>query len=336
MQAIVLRELGGPEKLRIENVETPEPNAGEVLIRLKYAALNRRDVWITYGQYPGMKLPTILGSDGAGEVVAIGRDVMDIAEGDHVVINPALNWGNNPEHFSNNYSILGMPENGTFAQYITVNQENVFKKPKYLSWEEAAAIPLGALTAYRAIFTKAKIQKDDHVLIPGIGGGVALLALQMAVAHGAKVFVTSSCDNKIEKAIKLGATGGVNYKTQTWVKELSDLMNGGAHVIIDSVGGPSFNDFIKLAKPAGRIVSFGATSGPIPKLIMPKVFFKHLNIMGSTMGNPEEFKQMLSFFEKNKIRPVIDRTYDLEEGPEAHIQMEKGSNFGKILLKIPD
>lgn len=336
MKAIILEELGGPEKLKYSEVPIPNVADNEVLIKLKCAALNRRDVWITYGQYPGMKLPSVLGSDGAGIVHSIGKNVTNVVEGDHVVINPSLNWGENPDHYSENHTILGMPTNGTYAQYVAVPAENVFLKPSYLSWDEAAAIPLGGLTAYRALFTRANIQSGEIVFIPGIGGGVAQLAMQMAVAKGAKVFVSSSDDKKLTRAKELGAAGGVNYRTENWTKEARQLMKGGPDVIIDSVGGESFNEFIKLAKPNGRLVSFGATAGVVPQVVMPRIFFKHLNIYGSTMGNPREFQKMLELFNEFKIKPVIDKKFKLVDATIAQKRMEQGEGFGKIILEIPE
>lgn len=335
MKGIVLSELGGPHRLQYQDIDIPVPKSGEVLVRLKYAALNRRDVWITRGLYPGMKLPSILGADGAGKVVAIGDLVEGIKVGSSVVINPGLNWGENPEFNGPDFSILGMPTNGTYAQYVKVPYQNVYVKPEYLSWEEAAALPLAGLTAYRALITRGKLQKGETVLIPGIGSGVALFTLQMAVAKGANVFVTSSSEEKIEKAKKLGALGGVNYRLEHWVKELKKMM-GSVDLIIDGVGGENFNQLLNLAKPAGRIVNFGATSGPIPELALPRIFFKHLDIKGTTMGSPQDFEQMLQFFTENRIHPVLDRSYSLEEAMNAQLYMEKGHNFGKITLEIPD
>lgn len=335
MKAIVLKELGGPEQLQYTEVPIPTIKKGEVLIKVKNAALNRRDVWITYGQYPGMKLPSILGSDGSGVVSEIGEEVSSIQVGDKVVINPSLNWGDDPNHYSVDHHILGMPTDGTYAQYVVVPEENVFKKPTSLTFAEAATIPLGGLTAYRALFTRGNVQKGENVFIPGIGGGVALLALQMAVAKGTNVFVSSSDDEKLEKAMQLGAKGGVNYKKENWVKDVIQQMDGGAEVIIDSIGGSSFHDFIKIARPNGRIVSFGATSGVVKDLVMPRIFFKHLNIMGSTMGNPNEFAKMLDLFEEYKIKPVIDHVFPLEQAIEAQKRMEQGAGIGKIVLEIP-
>lgn len=333
MKAIVLRELGGPKQLQYEDVDIPVLKSEEVLVRLKYASLNRRDVWITYGQYPGLKLPSILGADGAGEVVAISEGAEGIKEGSKVVINPGLNWGENPDYNGPDFSILGMPTDGTYAQYVKVPHENIYEKPKYLSWGEAAALPLAGLTAFRSVTTRGRLKKGETVLIPGIGSGVALFALQIAVAMGANVFVTSSSEEKIEQAIKLGALGGVNYRSEHWVKELKKIM-GGADLIIDGTGGENFIHLINLAKPAGRIVNFGATTGPVPQLVLPRVFFKHLDIRGTTMGSPQEFKQMLQFFEEHQIHPVIDKIFPLSEAKEAQIYMEKGQNFGKILLEI--
>lgn len=333
MKAVVLRELGGPNKLNIEDVEVKKPKANEVLIRVKYAALNRRDVFITYGLYPGMELPSILGSDGAGEVVEVGENVTKFKAGDEVIINPALNWGNNRAYHSPEHRILGMPSDGTFAEYVIAPEENVFLKPSHLSFEEAAALPLAGVTAFRALMYRGNLQKGETVLIPGIGSGVALLALQIAVQHGAKVFVTSSSDEKLEKAKQLGASGGVNYRSDDWVKQLKKMM-GGADLVIDGVGGSNFVQMISLANPGGRIVNFGATSGPVKELLLPRVFFKHLDIRGSTMGSPEDFQDMVDFFTEHKITPYIDKCFALDDIVDAQLYMEKGENFGKITIEI--
>jgi NADPH:quinone reductase-like Zn-dependent oxidoreductase len=324
MRAIVLRELGGPAQFRLEEVEKPIPNAHEVLIKLKASALNRRDIYVRMGQYPGIKIPAIPGADGAGV----------LEDGSEVIINPALNWGENENFYSKSFHIIGVPSNGTFAEYIKVPKENIFPKPAYLSWEEAAALPLGGLTAYRALFTRGKLQEGETVLIPGIGGGVASFLLQMAVAVKAKVFVTSSSEEKIRKAISMGASGGVNYKEEGWDRLLKEQMKGSADLIVDSVGGYSFSKLINIANNGGRIVSFGATAGPIPQIVMPKIFFKHLDILGSTMGSPRDFTNMLKLYEEHQLRPAIDSVFSLEEIQQAQDRIENGSNFGKVVLKI--
>lgn len=334
MKAIVLREKGGPNQVSYEEVAVPTPQAGEVLIRLKYAALNRRDLWITYGLYPRIQLPTILGSDGAGEVEAVGEGVTGVKVGDSVLIDPGLNWGDEERFNGPDYTILGMPQNGTFAQYVIVPASQVHPIPSHLTMEEAAALPLGGVTAFRAVVTRGEVAENETVFIPGIGSGVALFALQIATALGAKVFVSSSSEEKLAKAKQLGAVGGVNYRDENWAKELTKQM-GHADLIIDCVGGKTFNKLLDIAKPGGRIVNFGATLGPVPNLLLPKLFFKHLDIRGTTMGSPKDFAAMIQLVTSKQIRPVLDRSYSLSEIKDALLYMEKGANFGKITLQIP-
>lgn len=334
MKAIMLREIGGPNQLKIEEVPEPIPESGEVLVRLHAAALNRRDVYITYGQYPGIKLPAIPGSDGAGEIVSVGNDVRGLESGNEVIINPGLGWGDDIHKKNPDFNILGVPVNGTYAQYVKVPSENVFPKPSHLSWEEAAALPLGGVTAYRALTTKGQLKKGETVLIPGIGGGVATYLVQFADALGAKVYVTSSKDEKIAAAKEFGATGGVNYTSDHWSKELKS-QTGGVDLSVDSIGGEIFDKLMSLGKIGSRIVSFGATKGPVPNLLMPKIFLKEISVIGSTMGSAQEFGEMVQFVEKHKIHPVLDETYELKDVVEAQNRMERGENFGKIVLTIP-
>lgn len=330
----MLREIGGPNQLKLEEVEIPKPGSEEVVVKLQAAALNRRDLMVIEGRYPGIKLPNIPGSDGAGEVIAVGDEVNDALIGDEVVINPGLNWGSDMNKKSADYSALGNPTDGTFAQYVKVPAENVFTKPSHLSWEEAAALPLAGLTAYRALVTKGKVKKGETVLIPGVGGGVATYLVQFAAALGANVFVTSSKEEKIEKAKRLGAAGGVNYTVDNWPEQLEDL-TGGVDLSVDSIGGEVFKTLVSLGKIGGRIVSFGATRGPVPNLILPSMTVKEMSVIGSTMGSPHDFTAMVKFIENHEIYPVLDKTYSLEEAPEALLRMEKGENFGKIILTIP-
>ncbi|MEH7512705.1 NAD(P)-dependent alcohol dehydrogenase [Gottfriedia acidiceleris] len=333
MKAYILRDTKGPESLKLENVEIGTVHSNEVVIKLKAASLNRRDFFITHGMYPGMKLDGILGSDGAGVIEAIGDEVTGFTVGDEVIMNPSLNWGDRDDINSDEFTVLGMPSNGTFAEFIKLPVENVYKKPEYLSWEEAAAIPLAALTAYRSLITRGQLQKNDTVLIPGIGSGVALYALQIAEAFGSKVLVTSSSNEKIEKAIEIGATAGFNYRENDWYKKLRKEY-GFVNLTIDGVGGESFNRLIDLTAQGGRIVSFGATNGPVPQTVLPKVFFKNMDIRGTTMGSPREFEQMLAFFEEHKIKPIIDESFEFTDVLSALQRMGEGNNFGKITIKI--
>ena len=337
MKAMVLRELGGPDQLGYEDVPEPEPGSGETVVRLRAAALNRRDVFVTYGQYPGARpeaLPVILGSDGSGEVVARGEGAAGPDEGTEVVINPALYWGNDPRKPGKEYRILGLPDDGTFAQFVKVPAENVFPKPSHLSHEEAAALALGALTAYRALVTRGKVEQGETVVVPGVGSGVATLVVQMAAALGARVFVTSGSDEKIEKAKEFGAEGGVNYNSEDWSKELKS-MAGGVDLSVDLAGGEAFNALVSLAKPGGRIVAVGATAGPTPKAMTIRIALKHLDVLGTAMGTSEEFGAMLDLYAEHGLRPTINETYALEESAAAMHYMEEGKGIGKIVLEIP-
>jgi zinc-binding alcohol dehydrogenase/oxidoreductase len=338
MKAMVLRELGGPDKLSYEDVPEPEPGSGETVVRLHAAALNRRDVFVTQGQYPGARveaLPVILGSDGSGEVVARGDGADGPAEGTEVVINPALYWGDNPHSPGKEYRILGLPDDGTFAQFVKVPAENVFPKPSHLSYEEAAAIPLGALTAYRALVTRGEVREGETVVVPGIGSGVATFVVQMAAALGARVYVTSGNDEKLEKAKELGAEDGVNYKSENWSKELKGMI-GGADLSVDHVGGEAFDALVSLAKPGTRIVTFGATAGPKVSVVMPRIFLKHLTVLGTAMGTNEEFGAMLDLWAEHGLRPTINETFPLEDTSAAMKHMEEGTGIGKIVLDIPE
>ena len=254
MKAVVLRELGGPEKLQLETMPNPTLGPDEVLIGLKAAALNHRDVWIRTGRYAGIKLPIILGSDGAGDIVEVGTRVDPGLVGRSVVIYPAMNWGDDDKAPGPGFQILGLPDNGTYAQFIAVPAFHAFPKPASLSFEQAAALPLALLTAYRALVTRAQLRAGETCLITGIGGGVSSFVLQLAVAVGARVLVTSSSDAKLEEARKIGAAGGANYRTQDWGSEILRLCDGrGLQVVVDSAGGDTFMKALELVSPGGRV-----------------------------------------------------------------------------------
>jgi len=331
MKALTLQAPKTP--ISCQDIPQPTPTKGQVLIQLKAAAINHRDVYITQGLYPGVVTPIILGSDGTGEIVQLGEGIDPSWLHESVVLNPSIGWedalGVQPEE----YQILGMPQNGCFAEYIAVDLKQVHKKPKHLSSEQAAALPLAGLTAYRALFSRAQLQKNERVLISGVGGGVALLACQFAIAAGAEVYVTSGSEEKIEQAIALGAKGGVNYKEENWHKTLLKKANGGFDVIVDSAGGDGFKYFLDLANMGGRIVFYGGTRGSF-KVNPQKVFWKQLSLLGSTMGNAKEFGEMLGFVAQTQLIPVVDSTWKLEDGVAAFDYMDQGKQFGKIVFTI--
>ena len=334
MRAVMLRETGGPEVLRVEHVPEPEPGPGEVLIKLEAAALNKRDSWIRQGRYAGIRLPVILGSDGAGEIVATGEDVDESLEGWRVVVDPGLDWGDDPRVQGPGFHILGMPGDGTYAEYVCVPARSVHLMPSSLSAEEAAAIPLAGLTAYRAVVTRGQAQVDEQVVITGVGGGVATMALQMARYAGARVCVTSGSEIKLARAREFGAEGGVNYRDQAWVKQLRELTDGGPHLVIDGTGGAQLDQLLDLVRPGGRIVSYGATLGNVPELQMRRIFWKQLTWMGTTMGTDHEFAEMLKWFETGAVSPIVDCILPLEEAADAHRRLDEAAQFGKIVLKL--
>jgi zinc-binding alcohol dehydrogenase/oxidoreductase len=318
-------------------VEIPEPNpvAGEVRVRLKAAALNHRDLWIKLGQYAGLKYPAQPGSDGAGVVESVGAGVDPEWVGREVVINPAFAWGDREQAQSADFTILGLPRDGTMADVVTVPVTQLAPKPAHLSWTEAAALPLAGQTAYRAVFSRAGLKPGEKILITGIGGGVSLFALQFAVAQGAEIYVTSSSDEKIAKAITMGAAGGFNYTHAGWAKTAS---HGHAarlfDVIIDSAGGDGFDALLDLAVPGGRVVLFGATRGNPPMLPMRKLFWRQLSLLGTTMGSPADWSAMVAFTETHRIVPVVSEVFPLAEAAAAFALMERGGQFGKIVIGL--
>lgn len=330
MKALVLNEI--KQALVVQEVEKPTLAPQEVLVQIKSAAINHRDIYITQGLYAAIQTPAILGSDGAGLVVELGEGVATEWLNKSVVINPSIGWNDEPVQ-PRAYDILGMPTKGCFSTYVKVPVSQLQIKPRHLSWQEAAALPLAGLTAYRALFSKAKLQKGERVLISGVGGGVALFACQFAIAMGAEVWVTSGSQDKIDKAIALGAKGGVSYREEKWHKKLKEEAKGGFDVIIDSAGGDGFQYFLDIANMGARIVFYGGTKGKFT--VNPqKMFWKQITMFGSTMGNAQEFVKMIDFVNETKLKPVVDSVWELERGQDAFDYMNAAKQFGKIVFSI--
>jgi NADPH:quinone reductase-like Zn-dependent oxidoreductase len=318
VKAIRIHEDGGPEVLRYEEAPDPEPRDGEVLVELRAASLNHLDVWIRQG-LPSVPKPRILGADGAG--VLAGTD-------ERVVINPGI-LENGAMH------IVGETRDGTHAELIAVPRDYVHPIPGDLTFEEAAAFPLVFETAYRMLVPRARLQEGEWVLVWGIGGGVATAALSIAKALGAHVVVTSSSDEKLARAKELGADAVVNHATGDVVAAVKDVTGGGAHVVVDDVGEATWKRTLDAARPEGRVVVCGATSGPNPPAALHRVWWKQLSILGSTMGTPDDFRGVLDLIAAGKARPVVDRVFPLAEARAAHERLEAGEQLGKIVLSIP-
>lgn len=333
MRAVVLNGVGDVEQLRLEQRPDPHPGPGEAVVRVRAAALNHRDVFIRKGQYANIKFPIILGSDGAGDVVEVGEGVHPSWVGREVVIDPSLDWGPDERAQHGPFHILGLPVDGTYAERVRIPAANLHVKPAHLSWEEAAAVPLASVTAYRGLVTRAQVQAGETVVITGIGGGVATSALVIAKGLGATVWVTSGHDAKLKAAQTHGAAGGVNHRKDEWVKTLIAAIGSRPDVVIDSAGGDTFNKALDLLRPGGRLVTYGATLGAADRVEIRRIFWKQLSVLGSTMGPPSDFAAMLEMYASG-LRPIVDKVFPLEQASDAHIRMEAGDQFGKIVLTI--
>ncbi|WP_028546660.1 quinone oxidoreductase family protein [Paenibacillus taiwanensis] len=328
MQAMVHfgnAELAG---LSYKHVERVQPGPEEVLIQLRTAGLNHRDLFLMKARTE-QDTPLILGSDGAGTIVEVGEGGDRGSIGQDVIINPTLNWPV-AEEVPELPIILGSPSNGTFAEYVVVPAQQAVAKPAYLTWEEAGVLPLAALTAYRALFTRGQLKPGQHVLIPGIGSGVATYALLMAKAAGAQVTVTSRSEYKREMALKHGADQALDSQAN-WNEALHGQQ---VDLVIDSIGPATFSIYFDVVKSNGRIVTFGASSGDVVQFPIRALFFPQISIIGTSMGSHEEFTAMLRYMEQHSIRPVIDRMYPLEETVQAFQRMKNSEQFGNIGLRI--
>jgi NADPH:quinone reductase-like Zn-dependent oxidoreductase len=330
MKAIRIHEDGGPDVLRYEDAPDPEPAAGEVLISLRAASLNRLDVWVRQG-LPSVPKPRILGADGAGVVAAIGEGVDGFDEGQRVVINPGL------DHGDGRITVIGEHTDGTHAELIAVPAANVHPLPESLSFEEAAAFPLVYETVFRMLVTRAGLRKGEWVLAWGVGSGIGTAALSLAGALGARVIATSSSDEKLARASELGAAVTVNHATDDVAARVKEATDGrGADVVVEHVGEATWQTSLAAAAPEGRVVVCGATTGPNPKAALHRVWWKQLSILGSTMGTHEDFMGAYGLVKDGRAPVVVDSVFPLAEARAAHERMERGDHMGKIVLRIPE
>lgn len=343
MKAAVIYAHGGLDCVRIEEVARPEPGAGEVVIEVRSAGLNHLDIWVRKGR-KGVELPMphILGSDAAGVVAAVGQDVGDVRVGDEVIINPGLSCGSceycsrGEESLCESFGIVGLSRPGTFAEYVAVPAENIAPKPAHLSFVEAGAFALSYLTAWRMLMTRAELEAGQKVLIHGIGGGVALCALQLAKIAGAETIVTSSSDEKLARAVEIGAHHTINYNAVRDVAEcVKEITSGrGVDIVVDTVGAATWPiDFSAVCR-GGKIVLCGITTGPEAPTNLQLLYWNQLTVIGSTMGSNEDFRRMLMAVSAAGLKPVVDSVEPLENVGKAMARMETGRQFGKIALRI--
>jgi zinc-binding alcohol dehydrogenase/oxidoreductase len=324
VKAVRIHEDGGLDVLRYEDVDDPVPGAGEVLIRLRAASLNHLDIWLRRG-LPSVPKPRILGADGAGVVAGLGDGADDFQEGARVLVNPGLDDG---------ARIVGEHMDGTHAELIAIPADYVHPIPSELSFEEAAAFPLVFATAYRMLVTKARLAEGEWVLVWGIGAGVATAALAIAKALGARVIVTSTSDEKLQRARDLGADAGVATGDDVGdqVKRITE--GRGVDVVVEHVGEATWKTSLQAARPGGRIAVCGATSGPNPPANLHRVFWKQLEIYGSTMGTRDDFAGVYELVASSRVKPIVDRSFPLADVAAAHQYLESGRQFGKIVLTI--
>jgi NADPH:quinone reductase-like Zn-dependent oxidoreductase len=324
MRAAVQREYGDPGVLQLEDAPDPVVRDGWTIVRLRAAALNWHDVLVRRGQYES-PLPHVPGADGAGVVVETG---------DEVVVLPSLWWGNDESAPGKDWEILGDHRYGTHAELVAVPDECVFPKPEGLSWAEAAALPLVGVTTYRALFSRAGLKPGESLLVLGAGGGVATMAVSLASAAGAHVFVTSSSDTKIKQACELGASDGVHYDDARWPEAARDLSGGrGFDVVLDSVG--TWSESLRALRPGGRLVVLGASRADQAQLAVRPYYFAQQSILGTTMGSPADFAGLLRLIEDQDVPPpVIDTVFPLDQVVAAHERLESGQAFGKLVLEV--
>jgi len=342
MKAVTIHRHGEPEEIRLDEVPKPRSGANEVVIRLMAASLNHLDIWVRKG-IPGLKFsfPHIMGSDGAGIVDRTGKGVKWLRKGDRVLIDPGISCGRcefcerGEQSECVSFGLLGEHIHGTFAEYVGVPVENVHPIPSHLSFEEAAALPLVFLTAWRMLVTRAQLKAGEDLLVIGIGGGVASAALQIGLAMGVRVIATSGDPKKVKQALELGAHHAFNHNDRDIAEEARKATgNRGADVCAETVGAATWSKSLQALAKGGRLVTCGATTGPMGETDIRRVFWNQLTILGSTMGSRSDCREMLRFVERTGIRPIIDSTYPLEKARAAHERLMRREQFGKIVLTI--
>jgi NADPH:quinone reductase-like Zn-dependent oxidoreductase len=347
MRAWVIRATGGLDQLQLADVPDPPSPLGprDVRVALRAAALNRLDLFVVRGLPHQYAFPHILGADGAGVVDAMGADVRAVRPGDRVMINPGIADGTceycraGEQSLCINYRMLGEHLPGTLAEYVVVPEPNLVIIPTLstpLTWAEAAAFSLVTLTAWRMVVTRARVAPGETVLIWGVGGGVSLSALRIAKLKGARVIVTSSDDGKLAEARRLGADVTLNHRTEQVAPRVRALTGRrGADVVIENVGEATWDQSLRALARGGRLVTCGATTGPMVTIDLRRLFWYQWSILGSTMGNAAEYQEVVRLLGAGELRPLVDRVFPFTEGRAAFERLERGEQLGKIAIQIP-
>jgi NADPH:quinone reductase-like Zn-dependent oxidoreductase len=344
MKAALINQHGSLDEIKMGYVDVPKLKSNELLVQTHYAALNHLDIFVTKG-WSGLKLPLphVLGSDGCGVIKEIGSDTSLFKPGDIVTINPGISCGkcsmclSGQQNLCNQFSIKGENQWGTFSEYFTIPEVNALKLPPQFPEDQAAAAPLSFLTAWRMLVTKALVKYNDFVFIQGGSGGVSTCAIQIAKFFGAKVITSTSSDEKSRLLKDLGADYVINYrKTPDYAgyvfKEITQRR--GIDIVIDSVGSATFETSLRMLRNGGKVLTCGATTGSAINLNIAQVFWKQLEILGSTMSNQNEFRQVMQLLFENKLKAVITKEFRFDEVQEAEKYLESGAQIGKVIIKV--
>ena len=342
MKALAFNEFGGPDKLRLQDVPDPKPGPNEVIVRVHACALNHLDLFVREG-IPALKtpLPFWTGCDIAGEIAELGAGVTGLKAGDRVCVNPNLTCGRcefciqGEDSMCVRYGILGEHVPGGLAELVKVRAENILPLPAHVSYEDAASFILTNMTAWRMVVTQGRVRAGQDVLILGVGGGVSSTAVQIAKLCGARVLVTSSSDAKLERASDLGADVLINYTKEDWPKVvLEQTGRHGVDVVIENVGAATWKQSLRALKKGGRLITCGATTGPIGETDIRIVFWNQIAIIGSTMANRKEFHDVMRLFFAGRLRAIVDEVVPLKDGAAAQQRLAEGKQFGKIVLRV--
>ncbi len=341
MKALAFNEHGGLDKLRYQDVPDPTLGPGDVLVRVRACALNHLDLFVREG-LPGfeLSLPFWTGCDIAGDVTQVGAAVKDVAVGERVAVNPNLHCGHcefcmkGEQSLCVSYGILGEHVQGGLAEYVRVAGDKVLKLPEPVTYEDAAAFILVNMTAWRMLVTQARLRAGEDLLIIGVGGGVSSTAVQIAKLCGARVWVTSSSDEKLDRARVLGADECINYAREDWAKVVWEKTGKrGVDVVLENVGAATWKGSIRALAKGGRLVTCGATSGPIGQTDIRLVFWKQISIIGSTMSSNAEFHEVMRELFRGRLRAIVDTVMPLTDGVDAQRRLAEGKQFGKIVLR---
>lgn len=342
MKAAVFYNCGDASQIQIAEVPEPKVGPGQVLIRVHASAFNHLELWSLHGPADeSYHFPMWTGSDIAGVIEQLAPDVSGWSFGDAVVVNPSLSCGKCPHCLEgevsqcDEYDILGSSGNGGNAEYVTANANKLMRMPDGFDFVTAAAAPLAYQTAWRAVVKRAKLQQGEDVLVLGASGGVAVAATQISKMLGARVFAVTSSEEKMEKARLAGADVALNRKATDPFEEVRRLTNGrGVDLVIENVGASTWGESQKILRKAGRIVTYGRTTGREAVTNLSLLFWNEQTLIGSTMGSLTDFREVMELIFNGTIKPVVDSVYPLEQAAEAYARYERGEQFGKIVLKV--